>query len=64
MRKKKEGGLVTKFLSGTLTEKQLIKLQTKIITIQAFWRGFKARKAFAKKLNDESTKIRYLKNRI
>lgn len=57
--------IIEKYYSGAgLTEKQWIKLQECAKKIQALWHGFKARKSFAKKLSDESTKIRYIKNSI
>jgi hypothetical protein len=56
--------LVHRYFNGTITEKQLSQLQHQVVLIQSFWRGFAARKSFAKKLSDESTRIRYIKNRI
>lgn len=55
---------VEKYFNGTITDRQFQKLQKLIIRIQSFWKGYIARKYFAKKLNDESTRIRYIKNRI
>jgi len=56
--------LVHKYLNGTITSKQLEELTKNIIKIQSIWRGYNSRKTIFARLRDESTRIRYIKNKI